>query len=583
MADIASLSSSPVEARSLSSITSIAANPPAYPRNPTQAKFDRLELYIVKVPGSKDVVLTPLKPPTKSNISIEAINSSLYYLHVATEEDGDILRSIESEQREHPPDAPASRLPNETISRLNDFHRKPVGGQNASIAQCPPPPPPHLEGISGLGNEQLSHLQPTNQGRYQAQSINDENTPSNIRRKPTVSGSPITRKKANSVSGNFAIPRRPVSASGNPTPSVFSSTSTEQTTSHVEQRRSYDGPRPIPSNPSSPFRITLIRRDAASGNQWNVGTISSSRADKGVIHVEISNPGYGKFMNNIRFSTNTTAHDLTGAATEGQNAADVLKKMAQNMTHDDGDTGRRVFYRDIVPIKHDYHGHSLSEVLFNRHSGSTETPKITQYVSSKVNRGYYSFQSPWDGTCSFVASVNGGSLKCKHTIPGPVMSSEAGVSGSGQNPEVTVSELRYNIPFALEQSFRPPSILNANGNSKSPSERGKGKRAALSQLITTNIQKVQQHARSRSQSGVFTPILGSTRSSGDEQSPASVAPADDEDRLDFSLARELGGGGMSGKSAKLGKLIIEDEGIKMIDLVVAASMGVWWRSTYQPS
>lgn len=43
----------PVEARSLSSITGIASNPPAYPRNPTQKKLDPLELYIVRVPGSK--------------------------------------------------------------------------------------------------------------------------------------------------------------------------------------------------------------------------------------------------------------------------------------------------------------------------------------------------------------------------------------------------------------------------------------------------------------------------------------------------------------------------------------------------
>ena len=43
----------PVEARSLSSITPIASNPPAYPRNPTQKKLDPLELYIVRVPGSK--------------------------------------------------------------------------------------------------------------------------------------------------------------------------------------------------------------------------------------------------------------------------------------------------------------------------------------------------------------------------------------------------------------------------------------------------------------------------------------------------------------------------------------------------
>lgn len=55
----------------------------------------------------------------------------------------------------------------------------------------------------------------------------------------------------------------------------------------------------------------------------------------------------------------------------------------------------------------------------------------------------------------------------------------------------------------------------------------------------------------------------------------------DEDRLDLSLARELAGGGLRGKSAKLGKLVIEDEGIKMLDLVVAACMAVWWRGYYR--
>lgn len=43
----------PVEARSLSAITGIASNPPAYPRNPTQKKLEPLALYIVRVPGSK--------------------------------------------------------------------------------------------------------------------------------------------------------------------------------------------------------------------------------------------------------------------------------------------------------------------------------------------------------------------------------------------------------------------------------------------------------------------------------------------------------------------------------------------------
>lgn len=49
----APLNQGPVEARSLSSITSIASNPPNYPRNPAQKKLDPLVLYIVRVPGSK--------------------------------------------------------------------------------------------------------------------------------------------------------------------------------------------------------------------------------------------------------------------------------------------------------------------------------------------------------------------------------------------------------------------------------------------------------------------------------------------------------------------------------------------------
>jgi len=40
----------------------------------------------------------------------------------------------------------------------------------------------------------------------------------------------------------------------------------------------------------------------------------------------------------------------------------------------------------------------------------------------------------------------------------------------------------------------------------------------------------------------------------------------------------MAGGGFGGKRAKLGKLIIEDEGLKMLDLVVAANMSLWWRA-----
>ena len=50
------------------------------------------------------------------------------------------------------------------------------------------------------------------------------------------------------------------------------------------------------------------------------------------------------------------------------------------------------------------------------------------------------------------------------------------------------------------------------------------------------------------------------------------------DRMDLSLGQEVAGGGFERKSAKLGKLIIEDEGLKMVDLLVAANLALWWRA-----
>ncbi|KAI9850435.1 MAG: hypothetical protein M1830_007018, partial [Pleopsidium flavum] len=51
----------------------------------------------------------------------------------------------------------------------------------------------------------------------------------------------------------------------------------------------------------------------------------------------------------------------------------------------------------------------------------------------------------------------------------------------------------------------------------------------------------------------------------------------DEGKLDLSLGQEHAGGGFGGKQAKLGKLIVEDEGLKMLDLLVAANMAMWWQ------
>src|SRR3954470_1957112 len=96
-----------IEANSLSDITQLASNPPKYSRNPTEQKRQPLSLYIARVPGSRgrsrvhlneeailmmmaDLILTPLKPQPK-NVTAEDVASSLYYIHLNTEEDARLL------------------------------------------------------------------------------------------------------------------------------------------------------------------------------------------------------------------------------------------------------------------------------------------------------------------------------------------------------------------------------------------------------------------------------------------------------------------------------------------------------------
>lgn len=53
---------------------------------------------------------------------------------------------------------------------------------------------------------------------------------------------------------------------------------------------------------------------------------------------------------------------------------------------------------------------------------------------------------------------------------------------------------------------------------------------------------------------------------------------DENGNIDLTLGQERAGGGFHGKRAKLGKLIVDDMGMRMLDLTVAANMALWWRA-----
>ena len=92
-----------------------------------------------------DVFLSPLKPPTKASVSAEAINASLYYLHVSTPEDDVLLQECEQEREE---EAKLRRelgeeadVPPE-FAKMNHVRRKPVpGGGGGATRECPAPDP----------------------------------------------------------------------------------------------------------------------------------------------------------------------------------------------------------------------------------------------------------------------------------------------------------------------------------------------------------------------------------------------------------------------------------------------------------
>lgn len=153
------------------------------------------------------------------------------------------------------------------------------------------------------------------------------------------------------------------------------------------------------------------------------------------------------------------------------------------------------------------------------------------------------FYSPWGGRCEFVTGNAGRSLRCRHVLPtyggavNPLVDGpDAGNGGHHKAKGQPISELRFNLPS---------------------SELFTEKRS------TEGGARARDHLQSQ-----FTRVLQKAQGLDHDEDP--------DWHLDLSLGREKAGGGNRGSRAKMGKLIVFDEGLKMLDLAVAANMGVWW-------
>ena len=487
---------------------------------------------------------------------------------------------------------------------LNNIHRKPVG---------PPAPPPPLLPHESHGVN-IKSLPPTSIQRRPVSQLHTSGTgnDTNVRERAQSTPSPshdtegITREKENEVTNKFAIPRRQLPPSdhtsddeGNmnrhnrwsaqvfyqegrtslsqidlPSTGLGGRLSLDATPNSPSKwhphasgfltRTGSSRRKPLSPTTASPggisnpgFTITLIRRDPTHGSQWNVGTISNAEDDPRAIDIEISTPGYGRFADHNKLVLANLGLNLQSKTLNGH-SSNSKGVIAGNETPNT-QTGSNTFRRRVYMTAGSSYSHRQDS---SRNIDSTAIPgggghsptSPTKSGPSKLKSGYYTFASPWDGICTFVASVNGKSLKCKHMIPnGPIR----GAADGHENSAVTVAELRFNFAF-------PPHPKD---------ETKRGPRAAIFTQNTHRSFASGFRSRHRAESDV-----SSFRGRSHSDSSTDLEP--DGDRLDLSLAREDAGGGLRGKSAKLGKLIVEDEGIKMLDLVVAACMGVWWRSYY---
>jgi hypothetical protein len=318
--------------------------------------------------------------------------------------------------------------------------------------------------------------------------------------------------------------------------------------------------------PERGFTLTIIRRDPVSNAQWNIGHITSQVAINAyrdvatrpayfpptsypTVLVDLATPGYSQF--------------IRGRVLERSNQGGAPPQISQSP-----ETGfQRVVFKELEPSA--YRGLNAVQTgegneafippgaYFSRANISELLPGM-----EKPKAKGYTFASPWNGICEMKTGLSGKSLKCRHSLP-----NYQAVPGSSQTQGVaTVSELRFNLPNTTKAS-------TLGGHSKSSSV-GSGKRLGFKHFRNKSLpDNSDRDAPSKPPMTSYSAMYPS-----DDEDREYLQEDDQEDQLDLSLGQEKAGGGNRGKRAKLGKLIVHDEGLKMLDLVVAANMGVFFQT-----
>ena len=347
--------------------------------------------------------------PRQKVVTAEDIQSSLYFLHMNSPEDErstiDSPSSPETEYGQHSPVAPPHSL----------IQRKAV--PNGPMTTLPPrkPVPGTLAPVNGFENRQ--NIVAGDYARSSPNSLGPDYTP---------------RRSFDSL--------QPQDRSRNQRPVL-----------HVRGR-------------SEQLRhpgtfLTLIRRDPASGAQWNIARIDdppaldiSSTMLAGIpykkpigapIYIDITNPGYSKFLHTSsegpapsRLQSNDDELFL--------NPNDATLDRQNNVHRFHGEKASNTFRRRLWMEGTKDLGGGFGHRRLNSHDSNMSSPRSSIEVMqrssadlqpltalSHENQPYgpvqlsekqtsfrgYVFMSPWNGRCEFSTGAGGGSLKVRTRLP----------------------------------------------------------------------------------------------------------------------------------------------------------------------
>lgn len=296
--------------------------------------------------------------------------------------------------------------------------------------------------------------------------------------------------------------------------------------------RRYDG---LQSNVGNIF-CTGERRNGPPGT---VTAVRSPLKSSTEIYIQIFTPGYGRLVGP---DSNVPLKSRESRLSYQLPDANGRSPITPGVEHDN------VFQRQLRTVS----ARSRPRIPSQAYPRSQSTSDVRRF-SEQANGGMqvdglspssgpdtmqsskkgYTFESPWHGLCEFHTGIAGRSLKCTHT---------SRASNNVSMSCVSVSELRFNLPSS--SALGPPRTQLSTDSSRS------SKRSSI-------------FSHHRAKSALEVPSCSSYGSK-----------IELEERMDLSLAKERAGGGFGGKHAKLGKLIVEHEGLKMLDLVVAANIAL---------